>query len=147
MNLDNFVVRPRRRLVEKYAKPESWVSLPAEALTELSHEVAGLPSGLDPENEEAKRFDLLALSLQLSLLRHEPSFARLRDRVKQIAGLLEEIAAIPMVRDQMPLIQDVQTEEWWQDVTVPMLEVMRRRLRSLIQLIDKQQRKPVLHRF
>ena len=90
MNLDNFVVRPRRRLVEKYAKSESWVSLPAEALTELSHEVAGLPSELDPENEEAKRFDLLVLKLQLSLLRHEPGFGRLCDRVKQIAGLLEE---------------------------------------------------------
>ena len=147
MNLYNFVVRPRRRLVEKYAKPESWVSLTAEALTELSHEVAGLPSELDPENEEAKRFDLLTLSLQLSLLRHEPGFARLRDRVKQIAGLLEEIAAIPMVRDQMVLIQDVQTDEWWQDVTIPMLEVMRRRLRSLIQLIDKRQRKPVYTDF
>lgn len=147
MNLDNFVVRPRRRLVEKYAKPESWLSLPAEALTELSHEVAGLPSELDPENEEAKRFDLLALNLQLSLLRHEPGFARLRDRVKQIAGLLEEKSAIPMVREQMVLIQEVQTDDWWQDVTVPMLEVMRRRLRGLVQLIDKRQRKPVYTDF
>ena len=147
MNLDNFVVRPRRRLVEKYAKPESWASLPAEALTELSREVAGLPSGLDPENEEAKRFDLLVLTLQLSLLRHEPGFVRLRDHVKQIAGLLEEKSDIPMVRDQMVLIQDVQTDEWWEDVTVPMLEVMRRRLRSLVKFIDKQQRKPVYTDF
>ena len=99
------------------------------------------------ENEEAKQFDLLSLSLQLSLLRHEPSFARLSDRVKQIAGLLEEIATIPMVWDQMALIQGVQTHEWWQDVTVPMLEVMRRRLRSLVQLIDKRQRKPVYTDF
>jgi type I restriction enzyme R subunit len=147
MNLDNFVVRPRRRLVEKYAKLEAWMSLPGESLTELSHDVAGLPSELDPENEEAKRFDLLALNLQLSLLRHEPGFARLRDRVVQIAGLLEEKSAIPMVREQMALIQDVQTEEWWQDVTVPMLDGMRRRLRGLVQLIDKRQRKPVYTDF
>jgi type I restriction enzyme, R subunit len=147
MNLDNFVVRPRRRLVEKYAKPESWLPLPEDALTELSHEVAGLPSELDPENEEAKRFDLLVLSLQLSLLRFEPGFARLRDRVKEIAGLLEEKSAIPMVREQMVLIQDVQTDEWWQDVTVPMLELMRRRLRSLVQFIDKRQRRPVYTDF
>ena len=31
MNLENFVVRPRRRLVEKYAKPESWITLSTEA--------------------------------------------------------------------------------------------------------------------
>jgi type I restriction enzyme R subunit len=147
MNLNNFVVRPHRRLVEKYAKPESWVVVSADALTELSHEVAGLPTELDPENEEAKRFDLLALNLQLSVLRHEPAFARLRDRVKELAGLLAEKSAIPMVRDQMALIEDVQSDEWWEDVTVPMLEVMRRRLRDLIQFIDKRQRKPVFTDF
>ena len=147
MNLDNFVVRPHRRLVEKYAKPVAWKSLSTEAFAELSREVAGLPSQLDPENEEAKRFDLLALRLQLSLLRQEPGFARLRDRVREIAGLLEEKSAIPMVRGQMALIQDVQTDEWWQDVTVPMLEVMRRRLRGLVQLIDKRQRRPVYTDF
>ncbi len=147
MNLDNFVVRPHRRLVEKYAKPEAWVVLVNDALAELSHEVAGLPSELDPENEEAKRFDLLALNLQLALLQVEPGFARLRDRVKEIAALLEEKNAIPMVREQMVLIQDVQSEEWWQDVTVSMLEVMRRRLRGLVQFIDKRQRKPVYTDF
>ncbi len=147
MNLDNFVVRPHRRLVEKYARPEAWVVLANEALAELSHEIAGLPSELDPENEEAKRFDLLALNLQLSLLRLEPSLARLRDRVIEIAGLLEEKSAIPMVREQMVLIQDVQSDEWWQDVTVAMLEAMRRRLRGLVQFIDKRQRKPVYTDF
>lgn len=52
-----------------------------------------------------------------------------------------------MVRAQMPLIQDVQTDEWWHDVTLPMLEAMRRRLRDLVQLIDKRQRKPVYTDF
>ena len=41
----------------------------------------------------------------------------------------------------------MQTDEWWQDVTVPMLEAMRRRLRDLVQLIDKRQRKPVYTDF
>ncbi|MFO0700219.1 MAG: type I restriction-modification enzyme R subunit C-terminal domain-containing protein [Nitrospira sp.] len=118
-----------------------------EALAELSHEIAGLPSELDPENEEAKRFDLLVLNLQLAALRAEPGFARLRDRVKEIAGLLEEKSAIPMVREQMALIQDVQSDEWWQDVTVSMLEAMRRRLRGLVQFIDKRQRKPIYTDF
>jgi type I restriction enzyme R subunit len=147
MNLDNFVVRPRRRIVEKYAKPEAWAVLSPEALADLSHQVAGLPSELDPENEEAKRFDLLVLNLQLAMLRSEPGFARLRDQVKELAGLLEEKSAIPMVRDQMALIQDVQTDEWWQDVTVPILEGMRRRLRDLIKLIEKSKRKPIYTDF
>ncbi|MCC7242385.1 MAG: DEAD/DEAH box helicase family protein [Acidobacteria bacterium] len=147
MNLDNFVVRPHRRSVEKYAKPEAWLVLGPEALSELAHEVAGLPAELDPEAEEAKRFDLLILNLQLARLRSEPGFERLRDQVKAIAGLLEEKSAIPMVRERMVLIQDLQTDEWWQDVTVPMLEVVRRRLRDLVRLIDKHQRKPIYTDF
>lgn len=147
MNLDNFVVRPRRRIVEQYAKPEAWTVLSPEALSELSHQVAGLPSELDPENEEAKRFDLLVLRLQLAMLRSEPGFARLRDQVRDLAGLLEEKSAIPMVREQMALIQDVQSDAWWEDVNVPMLEVMRRRLRDLIKLIEKGKRKPIYTDF
>ena len=147
MNLDNFVVRPRRRIVEKYAKAEAWTVLSSDALSELSHELAGLPTELDSEAEEAKRFDLLALNLQLALLRSEPGFVRLRDQVKEIAGLLEEKATIPMVREQMALIQEVQTDEWWQDVTVPMLEVLRRRFRDLVKLIEKQKRKPIYTDF
>jgi type I restriction enzyme R subunit len=147
MNLDNFVVRPKRRAVEKYAKPEAWMRLSGEALAELSREVAGLPSELEPEPEEAKRFDLLVLNLQLALLRSELGFERLRDQVKALAGLLEEKSAIPMVRAQMELIADVQTDEWWQDVTTPMLERLRRRLRDLVQFIDKQSRKPVYSDF
>lgn len=147
MNLENFVVRPKRRLVEKYAKHEAWTKLSSDAVAELSHEVAGLPSELEAESEEAKRFDLLILNLQLAVLRSEPSFERLRNQVTKIVGLLEEKAAIPMVREQMALILDVQTEEWWQDVTIPMLESLRRRLRDLVRLIDKQQRKPIYTDF
>jgi len=147
MNLENFVVRPKRRLIEKYGNPRAWIELSEEAFSELASEVAGLPSELEAEAEEAKRFDLLMLNLQLALLRVEPAFVRLRDQVKAIAGLLEEKSAIPMVRNQMPLIQDVQTDEWWQDVTTPLLESARRRLRDLVKLIEKQQRKPIYTDF
>jgi type I restriction enzyme R subunit len=147
MNLDNFLVRPKRRLVEKYAKSGAWAVLPAGARAELAEEVAGLPSELDPENEEAKRFDLLMLRLQLAVLKSEPGFERLRNQVIEIAGLLEEKDAIPMVKAQMALILDLQTEEWWQDVTVPMLEGVRRRVRNLVQLIEKERRKSVYTDF
>jgi type I restriction enzyme R subunit len=147
MNLDNFVVRPKRRLVEKFKKPASWAVLSPDDRIELAEEVAGLPSELDPEAEEAKRFDLLLLNLQLAVLRHEPWFERLRDQVKSIAGLLEEKSAIPMVHAQLAIIQDLQTDEWWQDVTAPMLDSVRRRLRDLVRLIDKQQRRPIYTDF
>ena len=147
MNLENFVVRAKRRLVEKYQNSEAWGDLKTEAFAELAHEVAGLPSELEPEDEEAKRFDLLMLNLQLAVLRIEPAFKRLSDQVKAIAGLLEEKSSIPMVHEQMLLIQEIQADEWWQDVTAPMLETVRLRLRSLVKLIDKKERRPIYTDF
>lgn len=147
MNSENFVVRPKRRLVEKYASSQAWVSLSDEDFTALSQEVAGLPSQLEAEAEETKRFDVLVLKLQLAILRSEPAFERLREQVKSLTSLLEEKLAIPLVREQLPLIQDVQTDEWWQDVTLPMLEVLRKRLRGLVKLIEKQKRQPIYTDF
>ena len=147
MNVDNFVVRPKRRLVEKYAQAQAWEALPPEAAAELAREVAGLPSEITAEDEEAKRFDLLMLRLQLAVLRIEPAYTRLSEQVREIAGLLEEKSSIPMVHQQMPLIQDLQTDEWRQDVTVAMLETARRRLRALVKLIEKRRRKVVYTDF
>ncbi len=147
MNVDNFVVRPKRRLVEKYAQAEAWETLPPEAAAELTQEVSGLPSEIAAEDEDAKRFDLLMLRLQLAVLRVEPAYTRLSEQVREFAGLLEEKSSIPMVHQQMALIQDLQTDEWWQDVTVPMLETVRRRLRALVKLIEKRRRKIVYTDF
>lgn len=147
MNVDNFVVRPKRRLVEAYSRPESWTKLPDTVRGELALELAGLPSELPSEEEEAKRFDLLMLRLQLARLRGDHAFMRLSDQLRAIAGLLEEKANIPMIREQLPLILEVQSEEWWQDVTVSMFETVRKKLRSLISLIEKKDRRMVYTDF
>jgi type I restriction enzyme, R subunit len=147
MNVDNFVVRPKRRLVETYAKREAWTTLPDAARGELADGVAGLPSELPSEEEEAKRFDLLMLRLQLARIQGDHSFLKLAERLRAIAGLLEEKPNIPMIREQLPLILDVQTDEWWQDVTLPMFENVRKKLRSLVSLIEKKDRRIVYTDF
>jgi type I restriction enzyme R subunit len=42
------------------------------------------------------------------------------------------------------LILELQTDEYWQDITAPMLETVRRRLRSLIKLIEIKKR-PIVY--
>ncbi len=55
-------------------------------------------------------------------------------------GLLEAQSNIPVIQKQMPLIQAVASEEWWQDVTIWMLEHVRKQLRMLLKLIEKAKR-------
>ena len=142
MNPDNFLVRPKIELVERFSKPEAWIAPTPEELLEAS-QVAGLPSdvGADENAEEAKQFDLMMLRLQLAVLKVEPRFEIYRKRVQTIAQRLEEKSSIPLVAAEMELIQDVAQDEWWQDVSVPMLERARKRLRGLVHLTDKNERK------
>lgn len=147
MNLDNFVVRPQRKAVEKFADAKSWSVLGQEEFHELVSRVAGLPSELMDDDEEAKRFDMLMLRTQLAVLQAKPDFASLREKIQTIASALEEQMAIPAIKAEMVLIQSVASDDWWQDVTVPMLEIARRRLRSLVKLIPKEQKKVVYTDF
>ena len=118
-----------------------------EQQAELVREVAGLPSEQGDEDQDAKEFDYLMLRLQLAVLRSDKLFSRLRDQVKEIASSLEEKSNIPMVQQQLVLIEEIQTDEFWQDVTAPILENVRKKLRPLVKLIDKSQRPPVYTDF
>ena len=147
MNVDNFVVRPRRKSVERFAKLESWHRLDADSQHELSEQVADLPTALLDNDEEAKRFDLLVLRTQLAILQATPDFMALRTSMQAIASALEEQDAIPAIKAQMVLIQSVAGEEWWEDVTIAMLEAARKKLRALVKLIEKSKKKIVYTDF
>nr|WP_315494217.1 DEAD/DEAH box helicase family protein [uncultured Rhodoferax sp.] len=147
MNLENFVVRPQRQAVEKYAKAEAWDSLEPDDVHELTSRVAGLPTELTDEDEEAKRFDMLVLRTQLAILQAKPDFISLKTKIQAIASALEDQMAIPAIKAEMVLIQTVSSDEWWEGVTVPLLETVRKRLRALVKLIPKGQKKIVYTNF
>ncbi|MGT2430950.1 hypothetical protein ACU4HD_23875 [Cupriavidus basilensis] len=147
MNVDNFVVRPQRRYVEKFTNAEAWQKLGPDEVEELNTKVADLPSAITDEDEEAKRFDMLVLRTQLAILQAKPDFASLREKIQRIAVELEGQIAIPAIKAEIVLIRAVTSDEWWEGVTVPMLETVRRRLRALIKLLPKGQKKIVYTDF
>jgi type I restriction enzyme R subunit len=147
MSLDNFLVRPQRRLVEKYARAEAWEDIRGETLSELVDSVAGLPSAYTDEDLDAKQFDLLLLRAQLALLRADGGLELLRRKVVTLARLLEGLANIPMVQVQLELVMEIQTDGFWKGVTAAILDDARRRLRSLIKLIDVRRRPTIYTDF
>jgi type I restriction enzyme R subunit len=147
MNMDNFVVRPQRKLVERFAKLDAWKTLDADSHTELNDRVAGLPTALVDDDEDAKRFDMLVLRTQLAVLQALPDFAALKGRMQAIASALDDQESIPAIKAQMVLIQSVAGEEWWENVTVVMLETARKKLRALVKLIEKGKKNIVYTEF
>jgi type I restriction enzyme R subunit len=143
MNPDNFIVRTEREHVVRFAERDAWQDLDDSALGDLRAHVAGLPSERAVEHITAKLFDLICLNLQLALVRSTSDFIGYRDKIIELASELETMESIPAVRVEMALIQDVQTEEYWKDITLPMIEQLRRKLRGLIQFIERKSIQPV----
>jgi type I restriction enzyme R subunit len=138
MNLENFLVRPHRKLVEQYAQWPAWSTLTPDSAGDVAEHLAGLPSTVKDDDEDAKRFDMLILRRQLAQLEGDAVAAeRLREQVQNIAsGLLNQLA-IPSVAAQTALLDEVASDEWWTDVTLPMLELTRLRLRGLLRFLEK----------
>lgn len=143
MNVDNFIVRPQRQYVEKFIDRKTWNSLDANQVSEIYTHVKKLPTEADAFNSDeineelAKRFDHLILQMQLEYLKRQKLPESLRLNVMEIASNLETTASVPNVAKHLTLIQEIQADAYWQYITLPMLEEIRRKLRGLMQFTDK----------
>ncbi len=138
---DNIIaVRENWALVDKYRKAESWTCLtPIEA-----EEIKDVLSPLLPksgDDESAKKFDLLMLTIELSLLVPETNADRQKVKVMAIASLLLEKASIPQVQAKLYLIKEVSQPPFWHEPTLDRLERVRVELRDLIKFLTGQAKK------
>ncbi|QHG60908.1 hypothetical protein FOF50_10920 [Micrococcus luteus] len=147
LTLENVLARPLRREVEEFQRPEAWTSLSAQA-AERARALAGVVTGLPGEDVDAKRFDLLIVRRQLADLTGEAGTAeRIRATVQSLGENLLSKDAIPAVKEQIILLEAVAGEEWWEGVTLGMLEHARKKLRGLVQFIEKVRRSRVYTDF
>ncbi|MEV0049033.1 DEAD/DEAH box helicase family protein [Saccharopolyspora shandongensis] len=148
MNTKSFLVRPYRHLVERFRERAAWDGLDLQQRHELYEHVSGLPSTAVDSDEYAKRFDNHILRTQLCLLTGDAGFSTLRNTIQEIAeGILAKAGTIEQVREHAELLEEMCGAQWWENVTVAMLEYARRRLRGLVRLIDRTKRRPVYVNF
>ena len=72
---------------------------------------------------------------------------QLREKVQNIASALLTKTTIPSVAAQQMLLDEVAGDQWWFDITLPMLELVRRRLRGLLQFLDAPEKNRVYTDF
>jgi len=141
MNRDNFMVRMHLEAVERFQNRSTWAALQPEDHAILQREIAGLPTEIPDDDIESRLFDLTVLRLQLALVEGDASgFERHRQRVVEIALLLEEKATIPAVAAQLAYLSAVQDSAFWEGMALAELEALRLRLRGLVPFLDKTQR-------
>jgi type I restriction enzyme, R subunit len=151
MDPANIEVRGHLHEVETYRQLKNWQQLTSEKYAEITHHLAGLPTAFreDEHGEEAKRFDYLVLRLQLAYLNADHAYMDLRSQVQEIASALLDptTLSIPAVKLRQVLLEEVAADGWWQDITLPMLETMRKRLRALVKLVPRVKRGAVYTDF
>lgn len=130
----NISVREHWEIVDKFRKKESWDYVSSVDAIEIKEQVAPL---LVPgfENEAAKKFDVLLLNIQLSLVDSEVSAERSKVYVEQTATKLQERASIPQVAAKMAIINEIADHKFWDTATLSKLEWVRKEIRELVQFI------------
>lgn len=136
LNRNHIDVRNAWQLVDKYSANITWEYISAVDGLEIKNNISPLlPASMEEEN--AKRFDLIMLLIELSLLDEEVNADKSIQTVAAIAEILQrEKLSIPQVKAKLDIIKEVQTEKFWEEVTLSELERVRKELRELMRFID-----------
>nr|WP_269211963.1 DEAD/DEAH box helicase family protein [Zhihengliuella flava] len=150
---NNFLIRPHLAAVEKYSQRQAWEDFGDVDEVETDAELSGLMETLPTDDsQEARRFDLLTLNLQLAVLTHDGDTAlKVGKQLKLLAGALAERvheASIAKHRHLIEAILEVEeTADAWAGQDPAWLEQVRVSLRGLIHVLEKAKRKPVYSDF
>ena len=127
-------VRQKWEAVSHFKKPESWVYISEVDVTTLSKDIAPLLPK-DTLDENAKKFDVLALTIELSYLDKEVDASRAINAVKNIAEALTDLGTIPQVKAKMGTIKEVLSPVAWENASLQWLEKVRTDLRDLLKFL------------
>ena len=148
MNRENFIVRMHLEAVDRFRERTTWEQLSDADREVLQREVAGLPSEVETDEIESRMFDLTALRMQVALAEgHMSAVESHRQRMVEIAMLLEEKTTIPAVKSQLEYLASMQESGFWEGIDLHGLEEVRLRLRKLVPFLDKKKQKIVYTDF
>ena len=141
LSYDLVSVRLKTEYVEKFKEPEKWVSLYDMDILELQKNIAPLITTNDTD-EYAKRFDNFMYGMMLANIDKLPTMNYLRNQLCMTAELLERKATIPQVKQKLTLIKDIQTDTFWENISILTMEKVRQELRDLMQFLVDGPKKP-----
>lgn len=146
LNIERFVVRKELRYVTEYSNKSKWFNLSKSDVQEITDHLSHLQPATK-EDELARRFDMLVLKYQIQLLIGANNTAKYMQQIYAIANALAKKDNIPQVAAQIPLLQKLQKEHFWETIDIKKLEEVRLALRDLIKYLDKNKQAPVYTHF
>jgi type I restriction enzyme, R subunit len=148
-NLDTkrFVVQKQLRYVTEYSNKSKWLNLSKSDVQEINTHLSHLQPANKDDDELARRFDMLVLIYQILLLSESGNTGKYMSKIFRTAVALQKKDNIPQVALHIPLIKDVQTEQYWNTINVKKLDILRVALRELIKYLETTKQEPVYTHF
>lgn len=141
LNTELIAVQLQRQYIERYCNASAFVCLSEEDKHNLITYIAPLIY-IDDNDEDAKRFDNLMYSLILSSIEQSPNFSKVKSELRRISKALSKKGTIAEVKKNLPLIEAIDTDEFWNNTDLLGFEMVRTQLRHLTKFtIEKSQNK------
>ena len=132
---DNHIsVRAKWEQVSHFKEDASWVYLSELDRLALKNDVAPLLAK-NTLDENAKKFDVLVLAIELAMLDDEANANRAVQHIQTLAEKLQGKATIPQIQAKMETIREVLNPTCWENASLPWLEKVRRDLRDLTKFL------------
>lgn len=148
-NLDEtrFVVRKGLRYVKEFSNKNKWLNLSKSDIQDINHHLSHLQPASRHDDEIARRFDMLILVYQILLLSGSDNTGKYMSKIFRTAASLQKKDNIPQISIHIPLIKEVQTDQYWKTINVKKLDSIRCSLRDLIKYLDTQKQEPIYTHF
>lgn len=116
-----FQVQQKLQVVTKFQSKASWDRLSKVDLGEVNNNIAPLIlSNTAIDDIDARHFDLMMFRFQLNLIEQAPT-DRYAQQLISIAKALEKKANLPIVESRLPVIREILSDEFWDNVSAPSL--------------------------
>lgn len=136
LDKNRFQVKMQLKHVEEFQARERWNNLDSVDLHVIEDYLSALPI---PEavNENARRFDLMMLMLQIAdLLMDKSKKDKYCGNLMNIAEQLGEKYTIPAVAKAKKIIESLKNEQFYEELTQKKIEAIRVEIRELVQYLE-----------
>jgi type I restriction enzyme R subunit len=147
LDTNRFVVKAEMRAVVEYSDKARWANLSKGDMLEVNAHLSELILPHKDDDELARRFDILILNYQLALLTGAYSTDRYINKISGTAKALLKKQNIPAIAVQVPLLNELQTEPFWQAININRLDNVRLSMRDLIKYLDKDKQVNIITTF
>jgi len=147
LDSNRFVVKAEMQAVVEYSDKARWANLSKGDMLEVNAHLSKLILPNKDDDELARRFDILILNYQLALLTGAYSTDRYINKISGTAKALLKKQNIPAIAMQVSLLNELQTEPFWQAININRLDNVRLSMRDLIKYLDKEKQVNIITTF